>query len=111
MTFTNLEKTIAELNSSTIDEEDGYEITSPFNFNYRPYKDHIYIWDMNEYYNIDYLENLNSLTYQCSREFGFDFVPETDDKIFRKLSNAIKKDLGMDKYIEWEDSVVMSVYF
>lgn len=110
MKFTNLENTIKELNSPTV-YEDGETLDSQFNFKYRMSDNHIEIYDANEQYYMDYLEETNCLLYECSMEFGFEYEPEREDKIFTKLETAIKKDLGEDKYIEWEDNVVMSVYF
>lgn len=110
MKFTNLNKAIAELNAPYV-WEDGETDDSLFNFTYRVFKNHIHIWDENEYYNIDYVENLNCLAYDAALEFGFKYEPTTEDEVHNKLERAIKKDLGNDKYLEWEDSVVMSVYF
>lgn len=110
MKFTNLEKAIEELNAPYV-WEDGETDPSMFKFCYNVHKNYITIYDENEYYNIDYLENSNCLAYECSLEFGYKFEPETEDKVHEKLERAIKKDLGKDKYLEWEDSVVMSVYF
>lgn len=112
MTFTNLEKAIEELNAPKV-YEDGEEMESSFKFtySYSSLNKYIYIYDINEAYSIDYLDELNSLGRLYAREFGFEYQPTTEDEIFNKLEKAIKKDLGKDKYIEWEDNIVMSVYF
>ena len=110
MKFTNLDKAIAELNAPYV-WEDGETDPSMFKFCYNVHKNYITIYDENEYYNIDYLEELNSTMYYGAQEFGFKFEPTTEDEVHDKLEKAIKKDLGNDKYLEWEDSVVMSVYF
>ena len=110
----NLEKTIKELNAPEVwTDEDGetYTEKSLFDFQYKIEDTHIEIYDANEYYNIDYLENLNCLLHDCAMEFGFKYKPEREDKIHNQLEEAIKKDLGSDKYLEWENGVVMSVYF
>lgn len=110
----NLVKTIKELNSPEVwTDEDGeiYTDKSPFDFQYEIKDTHIEIYDANEYYNIDYLENLNCMLYDCAMEFGFKYEPEREDKVHNQLEKAIKEDLGSDKYLEWEDSVRMSVYF
>ena len=106
----NLEKTIKKLNAP-YEWEDGTTDKSEFDFQYKICPDHIEIFDANEYYNIDYLENKNCMLSERAWEFGFEFEPETEDDIHNKLERAIKKDLGDDKYLEWEDSVIMSVYF
>lgn len=110
MKLENLKKTIEELNADTV-FEDGESMPSMFNFSYHVHKNYITLYDENEYYNIDYLENLNYELSYAAEEFGFEYEPETEDEIFEKLTKAIQKDLGKDKYIEWEDSVAMSVYF
>lgn len=110
----NLEKTIKSLNAPmTWTDEDGetYSENSEFDFTYKICDTHIEIWDNNEYYNIDYLENKNYMLSERAWEFGFKFEPETEDEVHDKLEQAIKKDLGENKYLEWEDSVKMSVYF
>lgn len=110
MKFTNLENTIKELNAPTV-YEDGEELESPFDFTYQVFKNYIHIYDRNESYHIDYLEELNALNRDCAREFGFEYQPINEDKIFTKLTEAIQKDISKEHYIEWEDNVVMSVYF
>ena len=110
----NLEKTIKKLNAPmTWTDEDGetYSENSEFDFTYKICDTHIEIWDNNEYYNIDYLEELNALHYGCAMEFGYKFEPIREDEVHDKLEQAVKKDLGKDKYLEWEDNVRMSVYF
>lgn len=110
----NLEKTIKKLNAPmTWTDEDGetYSENSEFDFTYKICDTHIEIWDNNECYNIDYLEELNALHYGCAMEFGYKFEPITEDEVHDKLERAVKKDLGEDKYLEWEDNVRMSVYF
>lgn len=110
MKLENLKKTIEELNADTI-FEDGESMPSMFDFTYEVADNHVRIYDTNEYYNMDYLENLNYELSYAAEEFGFKYEPKTEDEIFEKLTKAIQKDLGKDKYIEWEDEVVMSVYF
>ena len=106
----NLERAIKKLNSPYV-WEDGTKDPSEFNFKYQLYSNHIEIFDANEYYNIDYLENKNCMLSERAWGFGFEFEPETEDDIHNQLERAIKKDFGDDKYLEWEDSVRMSVYF
>lgn len=112
--LTNLEKVIAELNTPTV-LDDGDVLDSMFDFTYKcvNHEYHnvpvIEIYDRNEYYNIDYLEELNSEMYYAAQEFGFKYKPIREDEIHDKLNAAIKKDLGNDHYLEWENNVVMSV--
>lgn len=112
--LTNLEKVIAELNAPTV-WEDGEVDESRFDFTYRcvNHEYHnvpiIEIYDRNECYYADYLEELNCLMYDAAQEFGFKYEPIREDEIHNKLNDAIKKDLGDDHYLEWEDNVVMSV--
>ena len=90
--FTNLDKVIANLNAPTT-YEDGETLNSQFKFEYRVYDNAIDLYDSNENYNINYLDEVNSLTRMCAREFGFE------------------KDFGKDAFIEWENSVVMNIVF
>ena len=106
----NLEAVIQELNAPTT-LEDGYVLEPNFDFKYREYPDHIDIFDANECYNIDYLEEVNCMAYDCAQEFGYKYESTTEDDVHNKLTDAIKKDFGEDKYLEWENNVVMSVYF
>lgn len=110
MKLENLKKTIEELNADTV-FEDGESMPSMFDFTYKVEDNHVRIYDANEYYNIDYLENLNYELSDAAEEFGFKYEPITEDEVHDKLTKAIQKDLGKDKYLEWEDYVVMSVYF
>lgn len=108
----NLQKTIEKLNKPTMIEfEDGIEMfESEFNFQIEERNGNLVIYDKNENYNIDYLENLNDELTSILDEFEFGkFEPETVDKIHEELEEAIKKDLGKDAFLEWEDSVVMII--
>lgn len=108
----NLKKTIEELNAPTVyeDEELGsWTDESLFDFQIRETEDGYQIYDANEQYNIDYLEEVNCSAEQCAWEFGFEFEPITEDDIYEKLMKAIKKDLGEDYYLEWDDGVVMNI--
>ena len=107
----NLKKVINELNSSSLYEYDGeievYE--SQFKFKLEERKEGLVLFDENENYNIDYLEELNCSMYDLSNEFGFEFIPETIDEIHKKLENALKKDLGNEFFLEWQDTVTMLI--
>ena len=108
--FTNLDKVVANLNAPTT-YEDGETVNSQFKFKYRVYDNAIDLYDSNENYNINYLDEVNSLTRMCAREFGFDYIPQTEDDIMEQLLDAVKKDFGKDAFIEWENSVVMNIVF
>lgn len=110
MKYYHLKKVISDLNADIVDE-DGEVIDSVYDFKIEEYPDHLRIYDSNECYHIDYLEEMNSLAYQAADEFGFEYSPMTEDNIFEELNEAVKADFGKDKYLEWEDNVVMSVYF
>ena len=113
----NLEKAIKELNAPTV-FEDGEEMDSLFDFEYEITKGNnewnygipmVRVYDTNERYSIDYVEEMNGELYWASKEFGFKYEPIREDNILKKLNAAIKKDLGTDYYFEWENNVVMSV--
>lgn len=82
-----------------VDRKDE-SIPSPFSFTYRVEDGRVFIFDRNEYYNIDYLENLNCENYSLAQEFGFKFTPKEEDEIHKQLEDAIKKDFGEDAYLE-----------
>ena len=104
----NLKKAIEELNSPTV-YEDGETMDSMFEFKIREGEHGWQIYDCNEYYNIDYLEEVNAIMYDAAMEFGFKYEPCREDEVHDKLLAAVQKDLGTDYYLEWEDSVVMNV--
>ena len=106
-TLQNLKETIKELNAPSVIDGETYE--SSFNFIIQEKNNRFYLFDENESYHIDYLEEQNALMYDCSLEFGFKFEAETIDKIHEKLEQAIKKDLGQDAYLEWENNVRMLI--
>lgn len=99
----NLKKVIEELNAPN--EIDGVTYESPYDFKIKDNK----IYDVNECYNIDWLEEQNCLMYDASQEFGFEFEPMSSDTIHDKLLEAVKKDFGEDSYLEWENNVVMVI--
>jgi len=111
----NLKKVIEELNQPTYDEDLG-KIESLFHFVIKERTDlsghsEIVVYDENECYNIDYEEELNALSYEAAKEFGFEFVPQKDT-ILPKLEEAIRKDLkNPDAYLEHYDSVIMTICF
>lgn len=103
----SLLKTIKKLNTPDVIE--GYEMESLFNFKIREEKGILKIYDEKENYHIDYLDEMNSLLYDASIEFGTSFIPMETDNIMQQLETAIKCDFGNDSYIEWETNVVMVV--
>lgn len=107
----NLIDTIKKLNIIGADENGK---CAWFDFRIRENKKNdgsklIEIYDSNENYNIDYLEEQNSLLYETCRELGFDYEPYENDDIHDDLLKAIKKDFGEEAYLEWENNVVMVV--
>lgn len=103
----HLAEAIKKLNlPSTID---GEEYESLFNFETRIENGLIKLYDANESYHIDYLEEKNSLMYSCAEEFGFTFKPIKEDKVMKRLLEAVQADFGKDAYIEWENNVVMII--
>lgn len=107
----NLKKVIKELNSPTTYEYEGEKevMESQFNFKIERRENNLVLFDSNENYHIDYLEETNSAMYNLSLEFGFKFTPATTDEIHDKLEKALQQDLGSQAYLEWENSVVMVI--
>lgn len=109
----NLNAVIEELNADKVYDFEGEKetIESPYHFVTRINEEEncIEVFDENEEYNIDYVENMNCLNYDCSLEFGYKYEPQTEDEIHTKLEEAVKKDFGKDYYLEWYDSVVMQI--
>lgn len=105
--FKELRKVVDELNAP-YDED----IESNFNFSLDFDGDCIRIWDKNETYNINYLDEMNSLMYDAHLEFGLsgEFKLTEEDEIKEKLDNALRKDLNKeDIFFNWEDSLVLIV--
>ena len=107
----NLKKVIKELNSPSTYEGDGKVevMESQFNFKIERRENNLVLFDSNENYHYNYLEESNSLLYNLSLEFGFKFTPDTTDEIHDKLEKALQQDLGSQAYLEWENSVVMVI--
>ena len=107
----NLKKVIKELNSPSTYEYEGRKevMKSQFHFKMERRENKLVLFDSNENYHINYLEETNSAMYDLSLEFGFKFTPATTDEIHEKLEKAIQQDLGFQAYLEWENSVVMVI--
>ena len=103
----NLQEAINKLNAPK--EYDGEIFESHFKFVVKEEDGKIIIVDENENYYIDYLEEQNSLLYDCANELGFEFKPMLEDKIMEQLEEAIKKDFGKDGYIEWHTNIEMII--
>ena len=82
---------------------------STFSFKVRENEDLIFIYDENENYTIDYLEEKNALMEEASFEFGFLCNPIEEDEIYDKIEKAVKKDFGKDTILEWYDHVTLCV--
>ena len=105
--LTHLNETIKELNAPSVINGETFE--SEFEFVVVEENDRLYLFDTKENYYIDYLEEQNCLMYDVACEFGFIFEAETIDKIHEQLEQAIKKDLGKDAFLEWQDPVKMLI--
>lgn len=109
----NLKKAIKELNSSTtVEWEDGSKdvFESDFEFTLEKRNGQLVIYDKKENYHIDYVENLNYELSALMYEFEFEkLIEESEDKIYNQLEEAVKKDLGKDYFLDWENSVVMVI--
>lgn len=103
--FKELRNVIDGLNGP---DKNGLE--SDFNFQLDFDGGCVRIWDRNETYNINYIDETNSLMYEAHLEFGFpgEFKPTEEDEIKEKLDNALRKDLEKeDIFFDWEDSLVL----
>lgn len=103
----NLTIVLNELNSLFV--VDGEKFESTFSFKVRENEDLIFIYDENENYTIDYLEEKNALMQEASFEFGFRFKPIEVDEIYEKIEKAIKKDFGKDAVLDWYDNMTLCV--
>ena len=100
-----LRKVVEELNAPY-----NEDIESNFNFQLDFDGDCVRIWDRNETYNINYVDEMNSLMYDAHLEFGLpgEFKPAEEDEIKEKLDNALRKDLeDEDVFFDWEDSLML----
>lgn len=102
-----LQKVLEKLNALYV--IDGETFESEFSFKVRENEDLIFIYDENENYTIDYLEEKNALMQEASFEFGFSFKPIEVDEIYEKIDKAIKKDFGKDTVLDWYDHVTLCV--
>ena len=103
----NLRKVIRELNAPI--DIDGEKFERGFEFKIKKEGDSVLLYDCNERYHADYAYESFCLMRQAAAEFGFDPPKEYDDDIYNKLNEALKKDLGNDAFIEWEDHVRMCI--
>ena len=103
----NLTIVLNELNSLFV--VDGEKFESTFSFKVRENEGLIFIYDENENYTIDYLEEKNALMQEASFEFGFIFKPIEVDEIYEKIEKAIKKDFGKDTVLDWYDNMTLCV--
>ena len=103
----NLTIVLNELNSLFV--IDGETFESEFSFKVKEEDDVIFIYDENENYTIDYLEEKNALMQEASFEFGFSFKPIEVDEIYEKIEKAIKKDFGKDAVLDWYDNMTLCV--
>ena len=102
-----LQKALEKLNALYV--IDGETFESEFSFKVKEEDDVIFIYDENENYTIDYLEEKNALMQEASFEFGFIFKPIEVDEIYEKIEKAIKKDFGKDAVLDWYDNMTLCV--
>lgn len=103
----NLTIVLNELNSLFV--IDGETFESEFSFKVKEEDDVIFIYDENENYTVNYLEEKNALMEEASFEFGFLCNPIEEDEIYDKIEKAVKGDFGKDIILEWYDHVTLCV--
>ncbi len=106
----NLKTLIRKLNAPVIYNDETFESKFSFKLEERTYlgRKVMCLFDANENYGLHYEENTNALNYDCAKEFGFKFIYKPDD-IMPQLETALKKDLGENAYLEYENSVIMHI--
>ena len=102
-----LQKALEMLNTPSI--IDGETFESVFSFVLKEEDGVIFIYDENENYTIDYLEEKNALMQEASFEFGFSFKPIEVDEIYEKIEKSIKKDFGKDAVLDWYDNMTLCI--
>lgn len=103
----NLKEAIRKLNAPEI--IDGEEFESGHDFKLKEDGDRILLYDCNEQYHIGYAEDLYWSMKELAQEFGFEPPDRIEDRIMKKLEAALRKDLGKQAYLEWEDNVRMCI--
>jgi len=83
--------------------------TFEFDFKIREENNLIEIYDANENYSIDWLQETNANLHEVCLEFGKEFKPCENDLIHDRLEIAVKKDFGEDAYIDWINNLIMVV--
>ena len=78
-----LQKVLEKLNALYV--IDGKAFESEFSFKVKEEDDVIFIYDENENYTINYLEEKNALMQEASFEFGFSFKQIEVDEIYEKI--------------------------
>lgn len=101
----NLTIVLNELNSMFV--VDGEKFESAFSFKVRENEDLIFIYDENENYTVNYLEEKNALMEEASFEFGFNFKPIEVDEVYEYIEKAVKDDFGKNAILEWYDHVTL----
>ena len=101
----NLDAVLAQFN-----KKDGSGMSS-FEFVAEENNGNLRIYDRNEHYHSEYLDDLNSMMANAADEFGFNFTAVTEDKVYKKIEDALRKDgiVTDDNPLEWESNVVLSV--
>lgn len=102
-----LQKALEMLNTPSI--IDGETFESVFSFKVKEEDDVIFIYDENENYTVNYLEEKNALMEEASFEFGFNFNPIEVDEVYETLEKAVKDDFGKSTILDWYDHVTLCV--
>lgn len=101
----NLTIVLNELNSMFV--VDGEKFESEFSFKVKEEDDVIFIYDENENYTVNYLEEKNALMEEASFEFCFNFKPIEVDEVYEYIEKAVKDDFGKNAILEWYDHVTL----
>lgn len=100
-----LQKVLEKLNAIYV--IDGETFESEFSFKVKEEDDVIFIYDENENYTVNYLEEKNALMEEASFEFDFNFKPIEVDEVYEYIEKAVKDDFGKNAILEWYDHVTL----
>ena len=111
MKLPHLDAVLKKLNAPQTFEVDGQIETEPssYDFKYRKEGDMLKIYDANENYTINYVDDLYSMYEELSYEFNFKMPEKIEDKIHPQIEQALKEDGFGDEVLEWENNVIMSI--
>lgn len=104
----NLTKEINKINEP-ITFADGTEEDSLYNFVIEERNNRVVVYDLNENYHINWLEDTNCEIKALCEEFNRPIKLLEKDIMKERLLNALKLDLGENAYFEWENNVVLAI--